>query len=251
VGAASIGVKTDVLSVVHHGGCQGKNIRPDSAVLRPVQSIYTLSSDFFYLPSGIFIDHIGIFGGSVSDDFFLIADQFYGACPGGSLLWLNSRGIPDFQAHFFEKPPLAEKRHEIPTLVTLIRASDQDMKLCCRVWVKLQPAVFGGMSATAQNKCLQETTLAAGISDSADSTTFDLSASIPSSCDLPPPPFYSEKCEHLFAKNESKAARVVDMVVETQPPHQTSLSAVGARKKPKKALQRKPPRKAKHPGHYK
>mmetsp|Transcript_27893 Transcript_27893/g.57319 ORF Transcript_27893/g.57319 Transcript_27893/m.57319 type:complete len:405 (+) Transcript_27893:264-1478(+) len=174
-------------------------IRPDSAVLRPVQSVHTLSSAKAYYPTRVIIDHIGIFGRSVSDYFFLIANRFYSGCPGGSLTWLkmNSRGPKDLI--------------KIPILVILIRASQRDMKSVCRAWVKRVPDVFGGTSTTAQNKCMNETALlhrvVTGVTDSLHST-FNLSASVRPCNDLPPPPFYSKKCEGLFAGNGRKAALI-------------------------------------------
>eukprot|EP00613_Pedinella_sp_CCMP2098_P044555 CAMPEP_0171784696 /NCGR_PEP_ID=MMETSP0991-20121206/62235_1 /TAXON_ID=483369 /ORGANISM="non described non described, Strain CCMP2098" /LENGTH=251 /DNA_ID=CAMNT_0012393059 /DNA_START=66 /DNA_END=820 /DNA_ORIENTATION=- len=158
-----------------------------------------LSSAKAYYPTRVIIDHIGIFGRSVSDYFFLIANRFYSGCPGGSLTWLkmNSRGPKDLI--------------KIPILVILIRASQRDMKSVCRAWVKRVPDVFGGTSTTAQNKCMNETALlhrvVTGVTDSLHST-FNLSASVRPCNDLPPPPFYSKKCEGLFAGNGRKAALI-------------------------------------------
>jgi len=190
-------------------------IRPDSAVLRPVQSIHTLSSAKIYLPArddgnidrtlSIAIDHIGIFGRLFSDEFFHMANIFYSACPGGTLTWLklNSRG-PKVWAE--KRPEILTK---IPIPVILIRASPEDMETVCRAWVKIHPAIFGGTSTTAQNKCLNETALPSVVTGVADSlhSTFNLSASVRPSNDLPPPPFYSKKCENFFVENKRKVAR--------------------------------------------
>mmetsp|Transcript_27894 Transcript_27894/g.57320 ORF Transcript_27894/g.57320 Transcript_27894/m.57320 type:complete len:425 (+) Transcript_27894:264-1538(+) len=194
-------------------------IRPDSAVLRAVQSIHTLTSAKIYLPTrddgnidhiGIF-DHVGIFGRSFSDELFLRANRFYNACPGGFLTWLemNSRG-PKIWAE--KRPEILTK---IPIPVILIRASPEDMETVCRNWVKIHPAIFGGTETSvwtqwlnkAQDKCLNETTLLTGVADALHST-FNLSASVRPNSDLPPPPFYSKKCEGLFAGNGRKAALI-------------------------------------------
>eukprot|EP00613_Pedinella_sp_CCMP2098_P031528 CAMPEP_0171739118 /NCGR_PEP_ID=MMETSP0991-20121206/34036_1 /TAXON_ID=483369 /ORGANISM="non described non described, Strain CCMP2098" /LENGTH=693 /DNA_ID=CAMNT_0012336661 /DNA_START=172 /DNA_END=2250 /DNA_ORIENTATION=- len=134
-------------------------IRPDTAVLQPVQSIHSLSPEKFYLPSSLYIDHIGIFGRSISDEFFHIVDQFYGLCPGGTLTWLNHRGNTDIQAHFFESSPFLERRAAIPIPVILIRPFASDMQTMCRMWVKMQPAVFGKPSPAAERLCFENTKL--------------------------------------------------------------------------------------------
>jgi hypothetical protein len=45
-------------------------IRPDTAIVRPVVSVKTLDSRFFYLTTQGLVDHIGIFGRGIATLFF-------------------------------------------------------------------------------------------------------------------------------------------------------------------------------------
>jgi len=176
-------------------------IRPDTAIVRPVASIQTLNSKFFYLSSQAFIDHVGIFGRGLATHFFTFSDRFFSQCPKGVLDWRTNRGITDIQKFMFEHHPFLGNQMLTPIPVVIIRAEEKGMTDRCNIFVNQYPSVYG-KGHEALSKCMLDTR-----TDPVDVTS-DTNVSIPyryplknvssSSLDL-----FPEDCQALFKGKHS------------------------------------------------